>query len=865
MGNTKDYLDYLNNEVGIAPAASQEELDLAQSLADTYAKHGLDPEVQEFPAQSLGYLPYGALMVLMFLGMVLVGVGLTLTTLLGLLFVAASVALLAMTYTGQDVISGFGPRAHSQNVVAVRRADEGNERNRPIVILAHYDTPRVDPLTNPQFIQLKKYLALIVPNAVIAVAVCTVVQLLGFLPEPARRTFWVIGIIAALPELIWGVALIARKFSAYADGAVGNKSSVAALLSVMDRVCAGDAAHERKAPVASEDTETPVVNSVVRPATRKVTHTEVEQVEGKRHGEAVLRELGILPEDCQITYIEPEVHTYETEEPIEYDDEPVRAAGDTQATVDMPSTSEDPDSTRPMEAIQEPRLDAADSVLDAKSLSQLEDGQSTDEGPLQETDHSGLNTMVEEDAETAASAPRAERAVPAAMDDPDWGKSSYTPTNRASSANVARRAALFDLPDVSETSDGLSVKEDETPNVSYGMNITTASSVPASNTPSPMAQHLAEASAGMAAAPTPVRLDDADYVSGNYGTAPVQDQIEYLEAPTEASEEAAQTKRRGLSKLLGRKHWKGGAARSVELRGNVASALGNLPEITDEDPADIPWSALKNPTVVMSAMPEAQGASGQAADTQVVAPVAEPVGQAAMAEPASDASLAPEAAVYTEPQVSPYLENDEDGLFVEVGADGEPVVPTQDASDAEVLDGGEELPEEIVEPEEPTIDRELRDAILAMSDEELKKHDVWFVLTGASELNHAGVREFVASHRKDLRGAFIINLESVGAGELTVLTDEGLGRSRRCDKRLLRLLNSVASDMHMELPQLSHSWADTEATPCMRRSLRAVTVMGMGAGEVPAFSATAADSPDEVNEEQVVDTVALITEAIRRS
>lgn len=913
MGNTKDYLDYLNNEVGIAPAASQEELDLAQSLADTYAKHGLDPEVQEFPAQSLGMLPYGVVMVLLFVGIVLVGIGLTPTTLLGLLFVAGSTALLAMTYTGQDVISKVGPRAHSQNVVAVRRADEGNERNRPIVILAHYDTPRVDPLASSQFVQLKKYLPLIAPNAIIAIAICTLVQLLGFLPEAARRTFWILGIIAAIPELIWGVALIARKFSAYADGAVGNKSSVAAVLSVMDHVCAGDAEHERKQPVVQEKATGD--EPAVRPLMRKVVHTEVEPIEGKRHGEAVLRELGILPAECQITYVEPEVHTYETEEPIEYDDELV---ADSSATNTMPEVApseqaapgeseSDLGATRPMAQVPEQRLDAADTVLDAGKLSQLEDGQSTEEGPLQETDHSGLSTMVEEDAEVAAVAPRVERSVPAAMDDPEWGKSSYTPASRGASANVARRAALFDLPDVSETDDdGLSSISAEPAAPSYGMNVST--SAPQTATPSPMAQRLAEASAGVAAAPAPVRLDN-DYAAPAYTGSTAQDDIEVMSAPA-AADAPAQGKRRGLSKLFGRKrkqqqesmsewlgvdedfnaktsgenigswdnfdgdeprrgHWKGGAARNVNLRGNVLSTLGALPEIGEEDPADIPLSALKNPAAAL-----AQDAATQ---TATETPAAEPVDpEATIVVPASEIAATAEPMAPVEPseatselsvQDNPYLEADEGGLFVEVGADGEPVIPDSEPADSPEAEEATEEAKEPASPEftKPVIDRELRDAILAMSDDELKKHDVWFVLTGASELNHAGVSEFVAEHRKDLRGAFIINLESVGAGELTMLTNEGFGRPRRADKRLMRLLSGVASDMHMELPQVARAWADTEATPCMRRSLRGVTLMGMGAHEVPAYSATAADMPDAVDEERVVDVVALVTEAIRRS
>lgn len=894
MGNTKEYLDYLNNEVGIAPAASQEELDLAQALADKYAEHGLDPEVQEFPASSSASLLKGIVMVIVFVGMILVGIGNVGLMFVGLVLVAAGIALLGLTYTGNDVLSKIGPRAHSQNVVAVHRAEgEGNDRNRPIVILAHYDTPRVDPLASSQFAVAKKYLAIIAPNALCAVAVCTLIQILVFLPEAARRTFWIIGIIASLPVLLWGIALIARRFSAYADGAVGNKSSVAALLSVMDRVCSGDKPRERNAAPAEDFSEPlDVKDSIVRPATRLVTHTEVEEVEGKRHGEAVLRELGILPEDCDITYIAPKVRTYEVEETIEYPDEPEEpketeakpadaTSSDLGATTELGDAVEgDADATRPMEVLREPRLTTTEdaSGFDVDSLSQLEDGEATDEGPLSETDHSGISTMADEDAEAAASAPRAEREVPAAVDDPDWGKSSYEPSN-TNVSNVARRAALFDLPDVAGTeNDGLSA-DDEVSDaaVSYGMP-TQAAPV---TTASPMAQRLAEASAQVAAAPAPIRLDEGASASQFVGASQVAQpaDIEVLGAP--ASNTAApaqeQNKRRGLKGLFSRKrkqadesmsewlgvdedfnaktsgesigswdhfddddsqrgHWKGGAARSIALRGGLA----DLPEI---------------------------GADSEGESEAAAAP--------------SD----PEATTVMKPSdANPYVEGSEQGLFTEV-PNMDPVPesdtfesdgvedstessnePDGEASNADAENDavfGGEVGEEVLET--APVDRTLRDAILAMNDEELKAHDVWFIATGASELGHAGISEFVAAHRKDLRGAFIINLESVGAGELTALTYEGFGRTRRADRRVIKLLSSIASDMHLELGQLRRTWADTEATPAMRKSLRAVTLMGMGDNELPAYTATAEDSYEVVDEEKVVDVVAIINELIKRS
>ena len=174
MSITKDYLERLDTEVGIAPAGSQEELDCAHGLAEEFSAHGLKTEVEDFSAPSLGYVPYGAALVLLFLGLILLGVGSVATTIIGFVLVVAMLALLWMTYTGKDVIGKFGPSAHSQNVVAVREAEvDPAERERPIVVVAHYDTGRLDFLSRPQVAVAKKYIASYSLYLAAAVAVCS--------------------------------------------------------------------------------------------------------------------------------------------------------------------------------------------------------------------------------------------------------------------------------------------------------------------------------------------------------------------------------------------------------------------------------------------------------------------------------------------------------------------------------------------------------------------------------------------------------------------------------------------------------------------------------------------------------------------
>lgn len=171
----------------------------------------------------------------------------------------------------------------------------------------------------------------------------------------------------------------------------------------------------------------------------------------------------------------------------------------------------------------------------------------------------------------------------------------------------------------------------------------------------------------------------------------------------------------------------------------------------------------------------------------------------------------------------------------------------------------------LVEDGEQPSEGDLRDAVLSLGDDALVAHDIWFVALGGSALDHAGMQAFLARHRSEIRGCFIVNLDCVGAGRLVALKNEGREETRRADRRMMRLLGGVAGDLHVQLGQETHDWADTDATPAMRSSLRAVTLMGVDESGLPALSRTPADTIENVSGDQASQVAAIVTEMIRRS
>ncbi|WP_455138314.1 hypothetical protein [Thermophilibacter sp.] len=731
MAMTHDYLDHLNETIGISPANSQEELQAAQVVAELMSRHDVEPRVEDFEAPLLSGLTGAILSVAMFLGVLVSGFGALPLTLVGLVLAAIPAVRSVMRLFGRELPLSFGPRAQSQNVVAVHRATGPlvTKGSRTIVVAAHYDTPRENLLvTSP----LAPYLTLIhkvqVPCS-FAVLLCAFVQLLGFLPSPVRIILWIAGILAAVPALVVAVGSIAERTAACTLGANDNKAAVAAMLGVLENVRpSGEKPRERPvAPVVEEPTAETVPDegeapgegelaAEAEPATAAAPYEdaapaepEPEGVPGVRHGAEVLRALGILPESCEIVYEavgRPAGSTTEipVARPAAPVSEPEPAPADETASVAVP---EPPDEVAAEAADETAQTTRADLLASGRFDEGVEEGYGV--GPK---DTTGVLTLADDATadELEATAPATPVQRPEAPSDPEWGKTSYRPQL----SSVARRASLYDLPDPSG--------EEVDP---FDATDPGATRVQAPQEVGPAPEPLSTIG--------PEDLDEASRAPRLGGL-------------------------RGLLSRFGRRRSGGrdaeddGAGDDGSWRGGAAMR-GGLRLVDAED------------------------------------------------DPAEDA-------------------------------------PTDD---------------------------ELRDAVLKLGDDALIAHDIWFVALGGSALDHAGMRSFLAAHRSEIRGCFVVNLDCVGAGELTVLRNEGLEETRRGDRRITRLLTGAASDLHMELAQAPHDWGDTDATPAMRSSLRSVTVMGLDENGLPALSHTPNDVPDNVSGDQAADVAALVTEMIRRS
>lgn len=995
MASTRNYLNYLNDQVDIAPANSQEELDAAHLVKELMDEHGLDTTLQEFDMPVAGDLAHSIVYLLLFVGIVLGGVLGSAAGAIGRVIVLVGIILLALRFGGYDILANLGPKARSQNVIGVHRASGPLvvKGNRPIVIVAHYDTPNEGLLWRRTLV---RYLPALKRSAfwcVFMVATCCLFQVMGFLPAPARHVFWIIGIVASLPLLAIGVNDVYERFAPCTEGANDNKAAVAAMLGVLDKIRPGTDEAQRWAQAHPHA-------AIASPTVRDDTGGEEGQASSTEDGNAAPPEAGTetegdathvySPGTIQIDadWVDGRKVSHEGAEGLPTMFGKVREGATgmlrriREATThegiddEAPDASKPDDATKgegapailtPLEEIEPAVAETMDETAPApeeaaapEEMPGPEDEQAEPEVPEHEEPTESEEPTSSEAPMVSASEPigTAEPEPPAEGGPTQVSAPSIPPIHKldlTASQSVRRGAAFIErlnilpkdceivydlppvpdldlstLPEVPEIPD-FSVKdflepepEQEEPQPEEGVGV----EEPAHHTgyaPSFLdngyTRRAAEERAGEGRPYVPEVQEGYgdDGLSGEphaHAQARRERTHELLESVPVPEYEALEDEGEHAPSIGQRirAFFAGLDRRQPQDDEPLDDADIAVPELLEDDGApddateregagsseDAPsGGGSVSDTAAMDAPHEDLGTIGDLDTSGLHVQDDEPSGPAertsrpegvedpnwGKAEYAPQVSSTARRAVLfdlPDPAQAP-----SDPLAASEGAEGEDLDsteptprarerklrndtrPSHDADHPSHWKGGATTRSDlrVVErnaADESDQERE-REAVLGMGDDELIAHDVWFVATGASELNHAGMREFLAEYRKQARGAFIVNLECIGAGDLTLLTSEGASVPRRADRRMVRLLSTIASDLHISLAKRRHDWAETDAYSALQSSMRAMTVMGMSEAGTPANAHSADDTAANVDAAQVVDVTELVAELIRRS
>ena len=989
---SRDYMQYLDGRYGFSPANSQEEMNAAQVISDALREHDLNTQVEEFSAPLWGKRLYFIPMLLLFVGVFLV-IFPGPARIVGLLIALVSTGFLVAGRLGYDVLSGLGPKAASQNVIAVHRAvglAEGERPGRPVVVVAHYDSGREDLLSRRGLSSWRSRLVRITLYSVPVTMVLTLILMIPAIPFLARLLLWIVALIASAPTLLWGINNLTLLFGSYAEGSVDNKSGVAAMLSVADKVVYGESYHPRK-----EAMENGTLEALQR--RQQQSRAEAERAAYEQEGqyyegqptEGVQYADEAYDAGGQPVQEEP----YEAPAP---DDQPYQPQFSGE-TVSMPAPYDDYVDDQPQydnEPAAEPARDERDAIdlpdeqtQDAAMTDEPAESVPSDQEPAVEPlrDERDDEPEVVEPVEQQPSEPMPVPAAGAAVrhgeevlrrlsilpqsceiiydlqpqeafptdtmpEDPKWGSSEYVPLTDTS------RSVIFDVTDPSMP---VTVVNDDAPaydNVPERMDGSDQRAAVLRNAGQSVRND------GYNAPNDGVDIRQFDVIDANASTvmepvvnstAPRQEnkvtkffnnlfhrnQANSATSDAEPRREAPADTRSGSDDEWGfdedsfgfeDKGWKGGATRNSNLR--VVDGEADSEPVEREDVVD--QQGVAEPQDAVNAQDAAVPQDQEVAEVEQTDPAPESTDSNSAGSDTVDYDYEGQSPYEDNGEADDYASTDEafvsqrtssmelslprfDDIPARNGAALEHVdrifdeessrittrrvegnvqqqvasVPAADYDEPAYADRNYEpqgraegramtddaafptIGDERVMNESdffahdlgPEVDFELREAITSMGRADLLRHDIWFVAVGASELDRAGMNDFVQRHRKELRGAFVINLSSVGAGDLTVITEEGIQPHRRADRRLVRTITTAAERLHIPLGRASMWWNDTDAMPAMRSSMRGATIMGCDPEAVPACSHSQEDTSYNVRRYQIADVAEVVAEVIRQA
>lgn len=355
MANSKKYLNHLLQRTEITPACSEEERTAADVIARIFTDHGFNPEIQEFTASSSRKNVSAIAGIVLFVATIFMGIGGALG-IFGFLLVLAVGVLYVLIRLDKISVPAIGANGLSQNVIAYHQASGplASPRNRPVVVVAHYDSSRVDLLSREPFANYRALINKLFPVAMVLPAAVAVLRLLP-LPGALKAVLWVIAILFSLIPLLRSVAFLFDRFAMpYTTGAICNKSSVAAMLGVMDTVAPSSRADEFPEDVPFEEYLDSLNGAYQSSYTTEVEDEPLYQEESEQAelGDAEASAADEMPvsqpqlpvqEEPVVAFEQPEQDFSEAAEETQADDETVNdtSANDDPLQVDVASAATD--------------------------------------------------------------------------------------------------------------------------------------------------------------------------------------------------------------------------------------------------------------------------------------------------------------------------------------------------------------------------------------------------------------------------------------------------------------------------------------------------------------------------------------------
>lgn len=281
MPEPLDHIVYLSQEVGPRPAGTEEEQQAALYITEQLQKEaGFSASIEDFRSEANGESPR-VLCALLTLACTVLALFFSVLAIPSLIIAALAAFVYVMETLGHPVISRFFASGVSQNVIAKYEPGyspkTGSSRRRKIILVANYDSGKVNSELKGSFLTLLPFLQKAILVAMVIVPIFLTVRYFFFLHAEGVEAI-VLNSLTAVILLFVAIPLvlaIIHKFAPYNEAANCNASGVAVLLEIARRVGKGAVGQK---DIAQSDEDVVI------------------------HGEEAARASGLVPEGSQLIY-----------------------------------------------------------------------------------------------------------------------------------------------------------------------------------------------------------------------------------------------------------------------------------------------------------------------------------------------------------------------------------------------------------------------------------------------------------------------------------------------------------------------------------------------------------------------------------
>jgi len=142
-----------------------------------------------------------------------------------------------------------------------------------------------------------------------------------------------------------------------------------------------------------------------------------------------------------------------------------------------------------------------------------------------------------------------------------------------------------------------------------------------------------------------------------------------------------------------------------------------------------------------------------------------------------------------------------------------------------------------------------------LSKHPLRCTEVWLV-SFACEENMRGSKRFAQHHQEELKDAYLLNFDCVGAGSLAIVEAEPMFRTTLTSHLCVKVAQA-AKKAGLEIPIIRPSFGGTDASNFIKAGLQATSVIAITETGVPAHWHTLEDTPDKIDPQVLLESVRL--------